>query len=176
MTTHPMKPLMYHTYLYYLQRLSLAVGMIRVMKPYDLRRGTGEAVDKTASLPLLQQVTGHVYASTFQKYMNERVQTYVQASFLGIPSEDYDDLPETKRATLSNHPEIISLQQMRDILALEAKELYGSMKNARGTKIGEPKAKADTALRAAKKDLKTATFNGARNEFFAAVDTLEVSK
>jgi hypothetical protein len=45
MTTHPIKPLKYHTYLYYLQRLSLAVGMIRAMKPYDLRRGTGEAVD-----------------------------------------------------------------------------------------------------------------------------------
>lgn len=45
MTTHPMKPLRYHTYLYYLQRLSLSVGMIRAMKPYDLRRGTGEAVD-----------------------------------------------------------------------------------------------------------------------------------
>lgn len=27
---------------------------------------------------------GHVYASTFQKYMDERVQTHVQAAFLGI--------------------------------------------------------------------------------------------
>jgi hypothetical protein len=45
MTTDPIKPLKYHTYLYFLQRLSLAVGMIRAMKPYDLRRGTGEAVD-----------------------------------------------------------------------------------------------------------------------------------
>ncbi|CAG7936683.1 unnamed protein product [Penicillium nalgiovense] len=196
MTTHPMKPLRYHTYLYYLQRLSLSVGMIRAMKPYDLRRGTGEAVDKTASLPLLQQVMGHVYASTFQKYMNERVQTHVQASFLGIPSEDalmnilshqsryidprapskYDDLPEGKRSKLSNHPEILKLQQMRDTLAQEAKELYGSMKNASGTKIGELKAKADAALRAAKKNLKEATFTGARNEFFDTIDTLEINK
>ena len=44
MGTHDMKPLKYHTYLYFLQRLSLAVGMIRAMGPYDLRRGTGEAV------------------------------------------------------------------------------------------------------------------------------------
>lgn len=139
---------------------------------------------------------GHVYASTFQKYMNERVQTHVQASFLGIPSEDalmnilshqsryidprapstYDDLPESKRATLANHPEIVSLEQMRHTLALEAKELYGSMKNARGTKIGELKSKADAALRAAKKVLKTTTFNGARSEFFATIDTLEINK
>lgn len=50
--THEMKPLKYHTYLYYLQRLSLAVGMIKAMKPYDLRRGTGEAVDsKSLKLP-----------------------------------------------------------------------------------------------------------------------------
>ena len=45
MTTDHIKPLKYQTYLYFLQRLSLAVGMIRAMKPYDLRRGTGEAVD-----------------------------------------------------------------------------------------------------------------------------------
>jgi Protein of unknown function (DUF3435). len=31
-------------------------------------------------------------------------------------------------------------------------------------------------LRAAKKKLKEVTFNGARNEFFATVDTLEISK
>jgi hypothetical protein len=128
--------------------------------------------------------------------MNERVQTHVQASFLGIPSEDalmnilshqsryidprapsrYDDLPEIKRATLLNHPEILSLEQMRDTLALEAKELYGSMKNARETKIGELKAKADAALRATKKVLKTTTFNGARSDFFATIDTLEINK
>jgi hypothetical protein len=65
---------------------------------------------------------------------------------------------------------------MRHTLALEAKELYGSMKNARGTKIGELKAKADAALRAAKKLLKTTTFTGARNEFFATIDTLDINK
>lgn len=86
MTTHSMKPLMYHTYLYYQQRLNLSVRMVRAMKPYDLRRGIGEAGDseylcishnnfsaltmcaETASLPLLQQVIGHIYASTSQKY------------------------------------------------------------------------------------------------------------
>ncbi|KAJ5340181.1 hypothetical protein N7541_009305 [Penicillium brevicompactum] len=129
-STHEIKPLKYHTYLYYLERLSFAVGMPRAMKPYDLRRGTGEAVEKTAPLPLLQQVMGHVYASTFQTYMNQRVQSHVQAAFLGIPSEDalmnilshqsryidprapshYDDLPATTRASLSTHPEIVGLQ------------------------------------------------------------------
>jgi hypothetical protein len=139
---------------------------------------------------------GHVYASTFQKYMNQRVQTHVQAAFLGLPSEDalmnilshqsrfidprapskYDDLPESKRATILDHPEIVRLQQMRGTLALEAKELYGSMKNATGTKIGELKAMADAALRTAKKHLKEATFTGARNEFFDTIDTLEINK
>lgn len=84
---------------------------------------------ETASLPLLQQVIGYIYASTFQKYINERVQTHTQASFLGISSEDtlinilshqsryidpralsrYDDLSENKRAKLSNHPKILKL-------------------------------------------------------------------
>jgi hypothetical protein len=45
MSTDAMKPLKYHTYLHFLQRLSLAVGRMRAMKPYELRRGTGEAVN-----------------------------------------------------------------------------------------------------------------------------------
>lgn len=86
----------------------------------------------------------------------------------------YDDLPQAARTSLSNHPEIVRLQQMRDSLAVEARELYGSMKNAAGTKIGELKAKADAALRAAKQQLKKTTFDGARTEFFATIDTVEV--
>lgn len=100
-----MKLLIYHTYLYYLQRLGLAVRVIRAMK-HDLRRGTSDSVDseylcigrksslalticaEAASLTLLQQVMGYVYARTFQKYMNKGVQTLIQASSLGIPSED----------------------------------------------------------------------------------------
>jgi hypothetical protein len=49
--THDMKLLKYHTYLYYLQRLSLAAGMILAMRPYDLRRGTGEAVGSKSFQP-----------------------------------------------------------------------------------------------------------------------------
>ena len=50
--THEMKLLKYHTYLYYLQCLSLAVGMIKAMKPYDLRQGTSKAVNsKSLKLP-----------------------------------------------------------------------------------------------------------------------------
>lgn len=47
---------------------------------------------------------------------------------------------------------------MRDSLAVEAKELHGSMKNAAGTKIGELKAKAEAALRVAKKKNKEGNF------------------
>lgn len=54
MSTDAIKPLKYHTYLYFLQRLSLAVGRIRAMKPYELRRGTGEAVNSKSRL-LLQE-------------------------------------------------------------------------------------------------------------------------
>ncbi|KAJ5993062.1 hypothetical protein N7451_008786 [Penicillium sp. IBT 35674x] len=196
MKTHSIKPLKYHTYLYYLQRLSLAVGMVRAMRPYDLRRGTGEAVDKTASLPLLQQVMGHAYASTFQKYMNQRVQTHVQAAFLGVPSQDalmnivshqsryidprapshYEDLSTTAKQTWRDHPEIVQLKQMRDALATEAKELYGSLSKAAGTKLGELKDKTDALLRTKKAKLKNGTFIAAREVYFATIDTLEINK
>lgn len=65
---------------------------------------------------------------------------------------------------------------MRDTLTQETKELYGSIKNASGTKIGELKAKADATLRAAKKNLKEATFTSTRNKFFNTIDTLEINK
>ena len=139
---------------------------------------------------------GHAYASTYQTYMNQRVQSHVQAAFLGVPSEDalmnilshqsryidprapstYEDLPESEKSMFSNDSGIQRLQQMRDALALEAKELYGSIKNAEGTKIGELKMKADATLRTAKKKLKESRFNGAREKFFATIDTLEINK
>lgn len=65
---------------------------------------------------------------------------------------------------------------MRDSLAKEAKEMYGSMKNAAGTKIGELKAKTEAALRCAKAKLKKDTFEGARGEFFSTIDTLEINR
>ncbi|KAK5805852.1 hypothetical protein VI817_000110 [Penicillium citrinum] len=139
---------------------------------------------------------GHAYASTYQTYMNQRIQSHVQAAFLGVPSEDalmnilshqsryidprapstYEDLPESEKIAFSNDSGIQRLQQMRDALALEAKELYGSIKNAEGTKIGELKMKADATLRTAKKKLKESRFNGAREKFFATIDTLEINK
>ncbi|KAJ5982359.1 hypothetical protein N7451_012459 [Penicillium sp. IBT 35674x] len=187
MKAHSIKPLKYHTYLCYLQRLSLAVGMIRAMRPYDLRRGTGEAVESTVQKrhpPLLQQVMGHAYASTFQKYMNQRVQTHVQAAFLGVPSQDalmnifshqsryidprapshYEDLSTTAKQTWRDHPEIVQLKQMRDALATEAKELYGSVSKAAGTKLGELKEKTDALLRTKKAKLKNGTFLAAREQ------------
>lgn len=43
--TAPGKALRYYTYLYYLQRLGLLVGFPQLLGPYDIRRGSGEAVD-----------------------------------------------------------------------------------------------------------------------------------
>jgi len=43
--TSPTKALRYHTFLYYLQRLGRATGFPQLLKPYDLRRGTGNALD-----------------------------------------------------------------------------------------------------------------------------------
>ncbi|CAG7991807.1 unnamed protein product [Penicillium salamii] len=75
-STHKIKPLKYHMYLYYLEKLSFAVGIPHAMKPYDLQHSTNKAVKS------------HVYTSTFQTYINQCVQSYIQATFLRIPSED----------------------------------------------------------------------------------------
>lgn len=39
------EPLQYRTMLYYLQRLGTATGFMQILNPYNIRRGTGEAVD-----------------------------------------------------------------------------------------------------------------------------------
>jgi hypothetical protein len=43
--TSDVKALRYYTYLYYLQRLGFAAGFMQILCAYDIRRGTGEAVD-----------------------------------------------------------------------------------------------------------------------------------
>ncbi|KAJ5313359.1 uncharacterized protein N7443_000243 [Penicillium atrosanguineum] len=137
--------------------------MIRAMKPYNLRRGTSEAVD-TAFLGLTSEDALMSILSHQSRFIDPRA-----------PSK-YNNLPKNKRASLSNHPKITRLQQMRDTLAMEARELYRSIKKAASTKIGELKAKADTTLRVAKKKLKETTFTGARDNFFATIDTIEINK
>jgi hypothetical protein len=139
---------------------------------------------------------GHAYASTFQKYMNQRVQTHVQAAFLGVPSQDalmnivshqsryidprapshYEDLSMAAKRTWLDHPEIVQLKEMRDALATEAKELYGSVSKAAGTKLGELKNKTDALLRTTKAKLKNGAFTAARDVYFATIDTLEINK
>jgi hypothetical protein len=38
-------PLQYHTFLYYLQRLGFVTGLMMILNPYNIRRGTGEGVE-----------------------------------------------------------------------------------------------------------------------------------
>ncbi|KAF2188461.1 hypothetical protein K469DRAFT_565307 [Zopfia rhizophila CBS 207.26] len=82
------EPLRYHTFLYYIQRLGFMAGMMKILNPYNIRRGSGEVVDAVATQALLQQVMGHLDAGVFQAYINERVQCDVQAAFVGRPSTD----------------------------------------------------------------------------------------
>ncbi|KAJ5745102.1 hypothetical protein N7520_010284 [Penicillium odoratum] len=96
---------------------------------------------------------GNVHASTFQRYMNQRVQTHVQAA-LAYPRKmrRYIDpqAPSHYEDLSLDNPEIVKLKQICDDLAAEAKELYGSMNNAASTKLGELKNKADALLRTTK--------------------------
>ncbi|KAJ5799032.1 uncharacterized protein N7503_006537 [Penicillium pulvis] len=59
---------------------------------------------------------------------------------------------------------------------MEAKELYGSLSKAAGTKLGELKDKTDTLLRTKKVTLKNGTFITAREVYFAIINTLEINK
>jgi len=43
------EPLRYYIFLYYLQRLSFVAGMMIILNPYNIRRGTGEGVEATGT-------------------------------------------------------------------------------------------------------------------------------
>lgn len=142
------KPLLYHTLLYYLQRLGFLLGSMMILNPYNIRRGAGEGVQEVAPQGQLQQVMGHKDAGIFQAYINERVQCDVQAAFLGRPSEDalFKSLGHMSRDIdpraptqltgehineLKQHPLIVDLRERRDALSREVRREYGTLKMAR---------------------------------------------
>ncbi len=49
----------YHTFVYYLQRLGLLAGLIQLLVAHMLRRGAGEAVERT-SMSLLIAISVHL--------------------------------------------------------------------------------------------------------------------
>jgi hypothetical protein len=50
--TSPTKALRYKTFLYYFQRLGMASGMMQILAPYVIRRGTGNELDGTYIIPI----------------------------------------------------------------------------------------------------------------------------
>jgi hypothetical protein len=46
------KALRYKTFLYYFQRLGMASGMMQILAPYIIRRGTGNELDGTYIIPI----------------------------------------------------------------------------------------------------------------------------
>jgi Protein of unknown function (DUF3435) len=55
--TSSTKPLRYHTYLYYLQRLGITTGLMEILQPYDIRRGSGNKVTALAVEPNMANVS-----------------------------------------------------------------------------------------------------------------------
>ncbi|KAI9808022.1 MAG: hypothetical protein M1827_007547 [Pycnora praestabilis] len=87
--TSPNKALRYSTFDHYLERLRYATGFEEKLASYCVRRGTGNAVDGTATKAVRDQVMRHNSNSNiFQAYLNQRVKFDVQAAFLECPSAD----------------------------------------------------------------------------------------
>ena len=58
--TSPTKVLRYKTFLYYFQRLGMASGMMQILAPYIIRRGTGNELDGTYIIPIsADSIYGH---------------------------------------------------------------------------------------------------------------------
>jgi hypothetical protein len=55
--TSPTKVLRYKTFLYYFQRLGMASGMMQILAPYIIRRGTGNELDGTYIIPISADLT-----------------------------------------------------------------------------------------------------------------------
>lgn len=188
--TSEKEPLRYHTFLYYIQRLGFMAGLMRILNPYNIRRGAGEAVDSVATQALLQQVMGHRDAGVLQAYMNERVQCDVQAAFLGRPSaealfkavshmsRDVDPrapstLTDFECDQLKTHPLLVELRERRDVLSKEVRQAHGTLKKAKaaGSKLFKLYNEAQSDLESAKKRLTRGKIEDSRKEFFDQVET-----
>ncbi|KAJ9155542.1 DUF3435 domain protein [Pleurostoma richardsiae] len=144
----------YHTYLYYLQRLGLACGLMQILTAYMIRRGAGEAVEAVATQGQLQQVMCHINAAIYQAYINQKIQCDTVAAFLGRPSQKalmksathmsrYADPrapcrpSQEKLEDIKTDPQLASLKELRDMLSQEVRGQSGSISAARtaGTEL-----------------------------------------
>ncbi|KAI9685459.1 MAG: hypothetical protein M1822_004590 [Bathelium mastoideum] len=193
--TSDTQPWQYHSFLYCLQRLGFKAGMMQILKPYNIRRGAGEAVDGIATQAQLQQVMGHRDAGIFQAYINERVQCDVQAAFLGRPSADAlfkatahmsrdidprapTRLTDSEFVLLNTDPLVRDLCEARDNLTKEARRMHGSLKKAAaaGSPLYAMWDEIVHKLDNTKKSLHKEKLKEVRAKFFEQIETADARK
>ncbi|KAK5997541.1 hypothetical protein PT974_02904 [Cladobotryum mycophilum] len=143
--TSKTEALYYDTYRRDLRRLSMIAGFRQVLKPYAIRRGGGEAIEKVGTQGQLQQVMSHASDLTYQAYINPRVQVDTVAAFLKRPpnqrllemathmSRDTDPSAPTgaTSADIETKGVIIALTKNRDSLKKAIRSKYGTIGKAK---------------------------------------------
>ncbi|KAK5988453.1 hypothetical protein PT974_09936 [Cladobotryum mycophilum] len=143
--TSKTEALYYDTYRRDLRKLGMIAGFRQVLKPYAIRRGGGEAIEKVGTQGQLQQVMSHASDLTYQAYINPRVQVDTVAAFLKRPpnqrllemathmSRDADPSAPTGAtpADIETKGVIIALTKNRDSLKKAIRSKYGTIGKAK---------------------------------------------
>lgn len=138
---------------------------------------------------------GHTSAIVYQAYMNRRIQSDVQAAFLGLPSSDAilkatshmarfadprapTSLTPSDLTVLKQDPEIVKLRKIRDKLTREIKEKFKTIKEAReaNNEMCISHARAQSDLNSAKFRIREQALKKKRVEFHENIDTEELDK
>ncbi|KID95572.1 hypothetical protein MAJ_08431, partial [Metarhizium majus ARSEF 297] len=169
--TSDTEALRYHTYLYYLQRLGLVTGLMQILSPYTIRRGSGEAAEATGTQAQLQQVMCHINAATYQAYINQRVQLDLMAAFLGRPSKS------ALMKAASHMSRLVKPINLRHTLSDEVRREAGTIRDAqqKRTKLFELYYEANAHVRSVRSHLRKRAATRTRENFFNTINTLEIN-
>ncbi|KAI9810031.1 MAG: hypothetical protein M1827_006729 [Pycnora praestabilis] len=192
--TSPNKALRYSTFDHYLERLGYATGFEEKLASYCVRRGTGNAVDGTATKAVRDQVMRHDSNSNiFQAYLNQRVKFDVQAAFLERPSADgllrafaHMSLTCDPRAPTSVPQDLLNslpfdstlseLQQQRKLLRARIRAEHIAITRAKGTMMEKEYQQIVAAINSKKIKHRKAALKKYRRDYFHRRHTEEIER
>ncbi|KAH6957650.1 hypothetical protein BKA56DRAFT_681009 [Ilyonectria sp. MPI-CAGE-AT-0026] len=161
-----------HYYLYYLQRLGLVTGLMQILTPYTIRRGSGESAEAVGTQAQLQQVMNHIDAMTYQAYINQRAQLDLKAAFLGRPANTalMKAASHMSRFVYPRAPTAASFEELEKLRTDPKLAQLIDLRDFLGSKV-----RPENQVRSTRSYLRKQATTRTRDNFFNKLNTFEVN-
>lgn len=155
---------------------------------------TFSCISGVATTSERNQVMSHSRADIFERYyISQKVKRDVQSAFIGCAARESiisavtrfsltrdprvpKELSDEQKAAIERDPHLLKLSDRQQSLAKLIKRKHGSIVKAHGTELHRQYTELGDIIRTEKKSLHRAAFERMRDEFFAAIDTIEVER